>query len=133
MLTINERCWVVVACAALGFCGCSKTDATTRYDISGTVTFVGKPIPAGTILFLPDGSKHNFGPPGFAKIKAGKYDTALDGEGTIGGPHTVRISGFDGRGTTEELPDGLRLFPDYTTVIDLPKEKATRDFQVQAK
>lgn len=124
--------WMLAACVALGIGGCSNRDATTRYDVSGTVTFAGKPVPKGDILFTPDSSKSNQGPPGFAKITDGKYDTAIDGKGVVGGPHLVQISGFDGRAAAE-LPDGMRLFPDYTTRIDLAKEKTTRDFKIPSK
>lgn len=129
MLSIRLWRHGVLALVALGSCGCGDRDGTTRYNVSGTVTYDGKPVPVGTIVFMPDGSKNNQGPPGFAKIKDSKFDTAYDGKGHIGGPHVVRISGFDGR-RAEELPEGIRLFPDYTSPVDLPKEGTTHDFDV---
>jgi hypothetical protein len=102
------------------------------YNLSGTVTFQGKPVPAGQIVFEPDPSAGNSGPPAFAKIKGGQYDTRiLDGRGSVGGPHLVTIHGRDGipRG---ELLNGLPLFRDYTTKVDLPKADAKHDFEVPA-
>src|SRR5438477_2758334 len=102
------------------------------YSLSGTITFQGKPVPAGQIVFEPDASAGNSGQAAFAKIKDGRYDTRIDGSGTLGGPHLVRIHGRDGipRG---ELLNGLPLFRrDYETKVDLPKADAKQDFEVPA-
>src|SRR5262249_49969161 len=99
--------------------------------VSGTVTYQGKPVPVGQIVFEPDASAGNSGQAAFAKIKDGHYDTRLDGQGTLGGPHQVRIHGRDGvpRG---ELLSGMQLFKDYNTKVDLPKADAKQDFEVPA-
>src|SRR5206468_6626683 len=79
------------------------------YNISGTVTYQGKPVPVRNIVFKPDTSAGNKGAAAFAKIKDGHYDTSLgDSRGTVGGPHLVRIQGRDGipRG---ELINGMPL------------------------
>jgi len=110
----------------LAGCGGERT-----YRLAGKVTFQGKPVPAGQIVFEP--AAGNSGQPGFAKIKDGHYDTGiLDGQGVIGGPHVVRIHGRDGipRG---ELLNGLQLFPDYTAAVDLPKQTGSMDFDVPAQ
>lgn len=127
MLTIPfaRRRLAVIAALWLGagLVGCGgRGDATKRFDLSGSVTFDGKAVPAGTILFEPDSSKGNKGPAGFAKIADGRFDTAAGGKGTIGGPHVVRITGSD----------EATLFSDYVTQADLPKEKSTKDFEVPA-
>jgi len=111
----------------LAGCGGERT-----YNISGTVTFQGKPVPAGQIVFEPDAGAGNNGAPAFAKIKDGHYDTSSEGRGTIGGPHLVRILGLDGipRG---ELLNGLRLFRDYNTKVDLPKKNGEQNFEVPAE
>jgi hypothetical protein len=111
--------------------GCSSSERI--YDLSGAVTYQDKPVPAGHIRIEPDTSAGNSGPSGFAKIKDGRYDTrVLDGRGTIGGPHLVFILGLDGvpRG---ELLNGLPVFPDYSTTVDLPKKSGTYDFAVPKK
>src|SRR5262245_33681227 len=75
--------------------GCSSGERT--YQLSGAVTYDGKPVPGGHIIFEPDTNAANNGGSGFAKIKDGHYDTTiLDGRGTVGGPHVVRIYGTDG-------------------------------------
>lgn len=111
-----------------GLAGCGgNSDPTKRFDLSGTVTFDGKPVPAGTILFEPDAGKGNKGPAGFATIADGKFDTSVGGKGTIGGPHVARLSGSEGKSG-----DGAPLFADFTVGVNLPKEKSTQKFEVPA-
>jgi len=99
------------------------------YEISGTVTFKGQPVPAGTVMFTPDQRKGGSGPSGLATIKQGRYDTAdSDGTGVMGGPYVVQIIGLDGK-PTEMCPEGVPLFPDYTESIDLPRQNSTKDFE----
>ena len=114
----------------LSIAGCSGDDGPRRYDLSGTVTFDGKPIPMGSIIFQPDSSAGNSGPQGAAEIRNGKYDTS-DRKGIIGGPHIVRITGFDGvaENEMEVVPP---LFAEYQIKSDLPKESGTIDFEVPA-
>ncbi|MGQ9504747.1 MAG: hypothetical protein ACUVQG_06520 [Thermogutta sp.] len=121
-------CFLVLCTFSLAVMGCGER-RPTLYHVSGTVTFGGKPVPAGSIIFEPDTSKGNQGPAGFAAIKNGRYDTRDAGRGTVGGPHVVRITGLDGV-PAEELPQGTPLFPEYTTQIDLPKKELTQDFDV---
>jgi hypothetical protein len=137
MPSIRWRWGGLLLLAGLLCTGCGGDDGPPRYGVSGTVTFQGQPVPAGVVLFTPDNTKGNEGPTGFAPIRAGKYDTSLedgDGKGTIGGPHKVTISGFDGVAAPEqELPDGKRLFADYVVDVDLPKEPTTtQNFDVPA-
>lgn len=109
--------------------GCGGADGPPRFQVSGSVTHAGQPVPAGSIMFQPDGSKGNKGPAGFAKIKDGKYDTKIDGEGAIGGPHLVVITALNGVANPDS-PDGVPLCPDFNTAVDLPKEKTTKDFDI---
>jgi hypothetical protein len=113
------------------FSGCSSGERT--YQLSGAITYDGKPVPAGHIVFEPDTNANNNGGSGFAKIKDGHYDTSiLDGRGTVGGPHVVRIYGTDGipRG---ELLNGIPIFQEYYTNADLPKKNGAVDFTVPKK
>jgi hypothetical protein len=126
---IRVRPWLISLAAFGVLTGCDSGPKT--YHLTGAITFQGKPVPAGNILFEPDGSKGNEGQPGYAKIKDGKYDTRLEGQGVLGGPHQVRITGFDGV-PRPELINGIPLFPDYTTTADLPKTNAVQDFEVRA-
>jgi hypothetical protein len=117
---------VVLFAVVLSGCGGAKV-----YHLSGTITFKGKPVPTGQIVFEPDASAGNHGGAAFAKIKDGHYDTRIDGSGTVGGPHLVTIHGRDGipRG---ELLNGLPLFRDYNTKVDLPKASGEQNFEVPA-
>lgn len=108
--------------------GCS---GEKTYHLSGNITFQGKPVPAGHIVFEPDASKGNKGAAAFATIKGGRYDTSVEeGHGTIGGPHIVRILGLNGV-RKGELLNGTPLFPEYSTTADLPKQNGTQDFDVK--
>jgi hypothetical protein len=114
----------------LAGCG-GGSDGPTRYHLSGAVTFGGKPVPAGSVTFSPDLSKGNHGPAGTAPIKAGKFDTALDGTGHVGGPHVVSVTGLDGV-TSPDLPMGTPIFADYKLSVDLPKQDSAHNIDVPA-
>jgi hypothetical protein len=116
--------------AVLALVGCRAEDK--RYDVSGTVTYAGKPIPKGLIFFDPDASKGMAGTQGFANIRDGKFDTAKHGKGIRGGPYVVRVSGFDGK-EASEAPFGQPLFPEYQEKRDLPAANSTLDIDVPRK
>jgi hypothetical protein len=111
--------------------GCGQDSGGGKVHVSGTATFNGQPIPAGQVTFTP--AAGNSGPQGFADIRDGKYDTSSGGQGTVGGPHDVRITGFDAA-VAPDRPTVKALFNEYTVKIDLPKEgpKATQDLEVPA-
>lgn len=119
---------VLACCAALaGISGCGGgNDGPKRYGVSGTVTYDGKPVPRGFIIFEPDSSKGNSGPGGGASIVDGRFATE-SGKGTVGGPHIVKVTGYDGVPTTNEegmeLPEGEELFDLYETTADFPKDE----------
>jgi hypothetical protein len=118
---------LALACVMLG-CG---PKASTRFDVSGNVSFQGKPVPRGKILFLPDGAKGNSGAAGAAAIKDGVYNTRQNNKGICGGPHIVVIIGFDGKpGPTPENIAGKPLFPEYRVNVDMPRETTNKDFVV---
>lgn len=126
---------VLIASVAPG-CG---PRAIPRFDLSGTVTYEGKPVPRGYIVFRPDREAGRDGPGAQADIRDGTYAT-LPGQGTIGGAHVVQIFGFDGK--PYEVPAGMPggpalmnqvgkpLFSAATLSADLPKAPAVRDFVV---
>ena len=113
--------------------GCnSATSGPTRYPVSGTVTYGGKPVPKGSVTFEPDLAAGNSGPGGGAAIEDGHYDTGAEA-GVVGGPHTVRIVGYDGVPTKmegETLPDGQPLFAPYETTFDFPDQPTEKNFEI---
>ena len=121
----------VLAASVLGWAGCGN-QGVPRYNLSGTVTFQGKPVPAGRIIFEPDVRKGNDGPQGYSDIKDGKYGTDRFGKGAVAGPLIVTIIGTTGENASEANMLGQPLFPRYKTTIDLPKEAIEYDFEVPA-
>ena len=111
--------------------GCGG-DGPPRYHLSGTVTHGGMPIPTGSVLFTPDTTQGNSGPAISIKIRDGRYDTAPEGAGHVGGPHRVTITALDGQ-ASDEFSEGIPMFPDYELQIDLPKEKSTHDLEIPAE
>jgi hypothetical protein len=121
----------LAALCILATAGCGS-DGPRRYEISGTVTYDGQPVPKGFITILPDDSKGNDGPGGGAPIENGVYCTPA-GKGIVGGPHLVRIVGYDGVPISmagEEIPEGKLLFPAYETTIDFPKQATEQNFDI---
>jgi hypothetical protein len=99
------------------------------YDVSGTATYDGKPIPAGIIYFDPDPMKGGAGAQGFANIRDGKYATAGKGRGVRGGPYIIRITGYDGK-AANEAPLGRPLFNEHEVKKDLPAENSELNFDI---
>lgn len=103
-----------------------------RYDLSGDVTYDGKQVSKGYMTFEPDSAKGNSGPGAAVDIVDGHYTTRA-GQGTVGGPHVVTVSGFDGVAFEQSgvmNPMGRPMFEDVKIEIDVPKEAATRDFEL---
>lgn len=122
---------LIIGLAAIAIAGCSS-DGPTRYRLQGAVTYDGKPVPAGTIIFEPDSSQKNDGPQGLATIHNGIFDTAKGGKGTVGGPHRITILGCDGANISETSPQGKPLFEPFITTADLPRKNGKYDFDVPA-
>jgi len=118
-----------LALAASFLVGCG-IDGPPRYRVQGLVTYDGKPVPAGTIIFEPDSSQKNDGPQGRATIHGGNFDTSRGGIAIVGGPHRITILGCDGTSISETSPQGKPLFDPYTMIVDLPKKDGKQDFEV---
>lgn len=127
---MRRRLNLALAAALLVLLAACGSDGPARFDVAGQVTFRGKPVPAGTIIFEPDATKGNDGPQGMATIENGRFNSAQGGRGTVGGPHHVTILGCDGVNVSETSPQGKPLFPPHVTSADLPKQRATLDFAV---
>jgi hypothetical protein len=107
---------VAVGLAAAAGCGRSQG------QLSGTVTFKGKPVESGEILLTPDDGRGNRGPGVMAEIKDGAFRTPPQ-RGHWGGAYLARVTGYQGREA---------LFSSYEMKIDLPEGDATYDFAVPA-
>jgi hypothetical protein len=130
----GRLCLCVLATVGL-LVGCNRTTGPARYDLSGAITYDGKPVPAGSIIFAPDTSKGNNGPGASAEIKDGVYRTRA-GQGTVGGPHTATISGYDGiafQSGPMINPMGKPLFAKVRISVDLPKQTTTHDIIIPAQ
>jgi len=117
---------------AVVFFGAAGCGGGPPYNVSGKVTFDGKPVPLGRIYFDPDPRQQNSGPSGYTDIVDGEYDTSRVGKGVSGGPTGVRIQGFKKEGV-DSSGFGPPLFQEYTTNVDLPQGASTKDFDVPAK
>ena len=112
--------------------GCGRNAGPPRYDLSGSVTYDGKPVPCGSIVFAPDISHGNEGPGAIAPITNGVYSTR-PGYGTVGGPHVATLSGYETaevQGGPLDNPIGKTLFTNVSITADLPRRPATHDFAV---
>ena len=110
--------------------GCSSGSGPETFPISGTVKFGEQLVPDGSITLIPDSRQGNSGAAVSMDIVDGKFTSADADRGHVGGPHTVRIVGMDGKGDGDLFPNGQMLFPDYETTIDLPKGETTQDIVV---
>jgi hypothetical protein len=120
-----------------------------RYEVSGQVTYDGKPVPTGYLYFEPDKSQGNDGPGTQIGLSDGQYKTA-PGRGVIGGPHIVTITGLETGpesqssgpaaagpdaspfGPDVKVPNFKLLFPPVKRKVDLPRKDAVEDFHLRA-
>jgi len=114
----------VLLLIALATCvlGCGD-NSPKQYDVSGTITFKDQPVPAGMIYFLPDG------PPGYANIVDGKFDTREGGRGSLSGKVKVRIEGFEKGAGLKSY--GKPLFM-HEIEMDMPATASTQKFDAPA-
>ena len=81
---------------AIGVVGCSPSDKPPAFtNVSGTVTYNGKPLDKGQITFATDGR-----PPTVADIVDGKYT----GQAMVG-QNRVQIAAFRKAAKARELPE----------------------------
>ncbi len=111
---------------ALTAMGCGSGERTVHH-VSGTVTFDGRPVPAGFVVFDPDVSAGNDGTQGFAKIEDGRFDTARGGRGVTGGAYVVKV-----HGNAASQGGGQMLSWKYEQTIDLPAADSRHDLAVPA-
>lgn len=126
----NPRCFTITTALALVvLAGCSRTaDGPQRNQLKGRVTFQGKPVQDGRIVFAPDDKKGNSGPGAIAFIREGTFETPA-GHGVISGPHVVDILGYDQKVdmSTDDEPDATVK---QSLEVVLPKDGGTYDFDL---
>jgi hypothetical protein len=92
--------------------GCASGDLPTAV-VTGKVTYDGKPVPNGTVLFVPAA-----GPPATGEIQPdGSYrmTTYANGDGAVLGKHQVCITALQditGRGAEERTPLPPPIIPE---------------------
>ncbi|WP_437221731.1 hypothetical protein SH661x_002451 [Planctomicrobium sp. SH661] len=130
-----KRCLLLIVCAVtLAGCGSGDSRGPKRFEVKGTVTYQGKPVPYGQIMFEPDASQGNQGPGSGGTIENGSYLVKSD-QGVISGPLKVVISGYDGVAPPGGGLNmhGKRLFPDFSAKVTQPAAAATHDFDIAGK
>jgi hypothetical protein len=116
--------WFWCGALAFGLAGCGKESASS-FHYSGEAVFNNEPIAMGEVIFTPNISKGNTGPPGFAIIKDGKFDTkGLEGRPCMAGPTTVHVN-------AKPKPDGS-ITCEYEYETDLPAGGGTLRIEVPA-
>lgn len=115
--------------------GCGPRDTRVRHRVSGRISYGGKPVVGGEIIFTPDGTKKNTGAQGIATIKDGTFDTrGTRAAGVGGGPMTAMVMGFleaDGSRFFEHaLPIECSISGD--TVLDIDVAPATAPARTQS-
>ena len=116
--------WAILGCVCV-LSGCFGEAGPQRYRVSGEITFDGKPVPHGEILFTPDSGQGNSGPQGIAMIQDGKFDTkGSRSPGVAGGATVVQVAALaDAKG---------KLLCEYQFNIDLPKADSTQKIEIPA-
>jgi hypothetical protein len=103
----------MLALACMVLAGCSDPAQPQRAPLHGKVTFEGKPVAFGVIIFTPDSAKGNKGVFGNAEIADGEYHTSPD-YGPTPGPMLVTIQVYDSKPPDNHL---IALIPDYAIEI----------------
>ena len=112
----DRRPVALLALALAAVAGCGDPDVLPTVPVHGTVTFKGKPLPKGKILFQPEK-----GQPATGAIEDGKFvlSTYRHGDGAVAGTHKVaviateNVTGKDG--VTNQKPLIPESYADYTS------------------
>src|SRR5262245_29306401 len=106
--------WCAGALLVLGLSmmGCSD-NLPKRAPVKGMITYKGKSVPQGTIMFQPDD-----GPAATAPIKDGQYvlKTFRDGDGAVLGKHRVTVISMEDQ--SGRLPEDRNPLPPAIVPLD---------------
>ena len=119
--------YLVFCSALLVLVGCDSTPPMAQ--LSGTVTFKGKPVPAGNLTFTPDVNAVG-GKLRMFTVTDGKYDSSKEQEpGIPPGEYEVTIAGYDGV-RIKMFFQGKQIFNAVKEKYTVPTGKSTKDFSV---
>jgi hypothetical protein len=116
---------LLLACTSAG-CGSERAKTAS---VKGTVTFRGKPVPNGTVTFIPSGP----GPAATGEIqKDGSFTltTYRPGDGAVLGTHKVIVVAVED--TSTRLPEERNPLPS-SIVPDKYTSAATSDLSAEVK
>lgn len=111
--------------------GCAGDEGPQKYDVTGAVTYKGKPIPYGDIRFEPTQGLVNRQSVVLAEIRDGQYSARI-----VGGPHHVSVRDLSGGGDESTARPMFQM--EYQTKAELPPLESvqgthTFDVEVPAK
>lgn len=117
-----------IAIFAALFSGCSSEPKLSQ--VSGKVSFKGKPVPAGYVTFTPDVAKGTNGQVVGFQIKDGSYDSTRNTPpGIAQGSYKLSIAGFDGI-VIPFFGQGKQIFNPISDECVVPEGVSTKDIAV---
>jgi hypothetical protein len=114
----------LAAMIVVALAGCGGDEPFERYEITGQVSYQGKPVENGSIVFEPQASAGNLAPTAYGKIEGGEFTTPKE-QGPTKGAYLVRVNGVDhskmkpaaAPGEPVETP---ALFPEHRFEVEIP-------------
>jgi len=133
--SFESRAFIAAAALVFGgsLLGCGG-DGITRHQVSGKVTYQGKDVEDGAVVFEPDASVGKLAPTSFARIENGRYQTN-PAESPTTGKYKLRVMGYDKTKMKQnpapgEIIDKPELFPEYTLSAEIPVPAGKLDIEV---
>jgi len=102
-VTCRRTILTAVLLCTIAVLGCNRSQGPRRAAVSGSVTLDGKPVPEGTITFLPSGDTQ--GPSAGGEIRDGAFDLNARQGPVVG---TCRVEIRATRKTGEKVQFGVR-------------------------
>jgi hypothetical protein len=128
--------WLALVVVAAG---CGNDGGLSRVEVSGAVSYDGKPVEKGQIRFLP--MQGTSGPATIDPINGGRYTTSNTG-GVPVGSHRVEITGYDpveyanaptGPGSPpvrQRLPEKYNRKSELSVTLDANSDDSPLDFNL---